>query len=213
METQSSRTWIAGLLIAVGVLVLLERLEWLGGHPSWLWGVAFLAGGAAFIAVYLNDRSQWWALFPGFGLVGLAAAALLGSSGGALLLALLGLAFALVYASNRRRWWAIIPAGSLATLALMAWLATRWPAADLGWLFFLGLAATFAALAIQPPERRQRWAVLPALGLAALSLVTLVSSRTGPVVVAVLAILAGAAMLARNGRPSLEAPRRGRRPS
>jgi len=55
--------------------------------------------------------------------------------------------------------------------------------------------------------------VLPALGLTALSLVTVVSSRTGPVGVAVLAILAGAALLSRNGRRTLDAPRRGRRPS
>lgn len=218
MKQESTRAWVAGLLIAAGVLVLLDRFGWLAGVTSWLWGLAFLAGGGVFIAVYLGNRRQWWAIFPGFGLVGLAAAVLLGSSGGALFLALLGLAFAVVYAGDRRRWWAIIPAGSLATLALMAWVTSRWPGSDAAWLFFAGLAATFLALLLQPAERRQRWAVYPAAGLAALAIVTAFTSRTGPIVVAALAILAGVALLARGGLPSAEgaarpAGRGRRRPS
>lgn len=211
MHRESTRSWVAGLLIAVGVLVLLERGGWLIGIGSWLWGLAFLAGGGLFIGIYARDRHQWWALFPGFGLAGLAAAMLLGSNGGALFLAVLGLGFALVYAADRRRWWAIIPAGSLATLALVAWTQTRWPDTNSGWLFFGGLAATFAALVLQPPERRRRWAVYPALGLAAMAILTLLSSRTGPIVVAAAAIVVGAALLLRAGLPSSgSGPRRGR---
>lgn len=208
MERDSTRSWVAGLLIAVGVLVLLDRLGWFAGAMSWLWGLAFLAGGGAFILVYRRDRRHWWALFPGFGLLGLAAAVLLGSNGGALFLALLGLAFAVVYAGDRRRWWAIIPAGTLATLALVAWVGARWPASDPAWLFFAGLAATFGALLAQPGERRQRWAVYPALGLAALAVITALTSRTGPIVVALLAIGAGAVLLTRGGLPSGARPRR-----
>ncbi|MEJ2665869.1 MAG: hypothetical protein P8Z81_02020 [Deinococcales bacterium] len=211
MERESTRSWVAGLLIAVGVLVILERAGWLVGIGSWLWGLAFLAGGGLFIGIYVRDRRRWWALFPGFALAGLAAAVLLSSNGGALFLAVLGLAFALVYAGNRQRWWAIIPAGTLATLALVAWTQTRWPGTNSGWLFFGGLAATFAALLAQPPERRQRWAVYPALGLAAVALLTLLSSRTGPIVVAAVAIVVGVALLFRAGLPSSDrGPGRGR---
>lgn len=202
MTRDTTRSWIAGLLIAAGVLVLLDRLGWFAGITSWLWALAFLAAGGVFIAVFWRDRRHWWALFPGFGLVGLAAAVLLGSSGGALFLALLGLAFAVVYAVDRRRWWAIIPAGSLATLALMAWVEVRWPGSEAAWVFFAGLAVTFAALLAQPPERRQRWAVYPAAGLALMAVLTALTSRTGPIVVGALAVLAGAVLLARGGLPA-----------
>jgi len=208
MQRETTRSWIAGLLIGVGVLVLLERLGWFAGAMSWLWALAFIAGGGVFIFVYQRDRRNWWALFPGFGLLGLAAAVLLGSNGGALFLALLGLAFAVVYAGDRRRWWAIIPAGTLATLALVAWVGGRWPGTDVGWLLFAGLAATFAALLAQPAERRRTWAIYPVVALAALAVVTALSSRTGPVVVASLAIVAGAALLVRGRVPSAGRPRR-----
>lgn len=208
MGSGSTRSWIAGLLIAAGVLVLLERLGWFAGGMGWLWSLAFLSGGGLFILVYQRDRHHWWALFPGFGLLGVAAAVLLGSNGGALILALLGLAFAVVYAGDRRRWWAIIPAGSLATLALVAWVGSRWPGSDAGWLLFAGLAVTFAALLAQPAERRQPWAVYPAVGLAVLAVLTAFTSRTGPIVVASLAIVAGVALLARGGLPRVARPRR-----
>lgn len=218
MARESTRSWIAGLLIAAGVLVLLDRLGWLAGVGSWLWGLVFLAGGGAFLLVYRADERHWWALFPGFALVGLGAVVLVGANGGALFLALLGLAFAVVYAGDRRRWWAIIPAGSLATLALMAWADARWPAADAAWLFFAGLAATFAALLVQPRERRRSWAVYPALALAVMAVLTALTSRTGPIVLAALAILAGAFLLFRGGLPAGGGPsahggRRGSRPS
>lgn len=213
MDYDRRTRWIAGLLIAAGVLALLERVGWLVGVGSWLWGLLLLVGGAAFLAVYLRDATQWWALFPGFGLAGLAAAVFTGNAGGALFLALLALAFALVYASDRRRWWAILPAGALATLSLVAWSDAVRPGTDAGWLFFLGLAATFAALLLQPPERRQGWAVYPALGLAALALLTLVTRGAGPVVIAVVLIGVGVVLLMRGGLAGPAASRRGRGPS
>lgn len=197
MDNERRNAWIAGLLIGVGVLLLLQRLGWLVGTGSWLWGLVFLAGGAAFLMVYVRDRAQWWALFPGFALVGLAAAVLMGNDGGALFLALLGLAFAVVYASDRRRWWAVIPGGALATLALVAWLDTVRPGYDAGWVFFMGLAATFAALVAQPAERRQGWALYPAAGLALLALLTLVTSSAGPALIAVVLIAVGVVLLLR----------------
>jgi len=198
MDKDRRVTWIAGLLIGVGVLNLLARAGWMVGVGGWLWGLLFLAAGGAFLWLYARDRQQWWAVFPGFGLVGLAAAVLMGNAGGVLFLALLGLAFALVYSADRRRWWAIVPAGALATLALVAWLEALRPGYDGGWVFFLGLAATFAALLLQPAERRQRWALWPALALALLSLLTLVTSQAGPTVIALVLIALGAFLVLRD---------------
>lgn len=212
MDKDRRVTWIAGLLIGVGVLNLLVRAGWMIGVGGWLWGLLFLAGGGAFLWLYARDRQQWWAVFPGFGLVGLAAAVLMGNAGGVLFLALLGLAFALVYSADRRRWWAIVPAGALATLALVAWLEAWRPGYEAGWVFFLGLAATFAALLLQPAEQRQRWAVYPALALALLALLTVFTSQAGPTVIALILIVLGAFLVLRE-RPlgRARAPRQGRR--
>jgi hypothetical protein len=198
MEKDRRVTWIAGLLIGVGVFNLLVRAGWMAGVGGWLWGLFFLAGGGVFLWFYTRDRQQWWAVFPGFGLIGLAAAVLMGNAGGALFLALLGLAFAVVYSTDRRRWWAILPAGALATLALVAWLGTVRPAYDAGWVFFLGLAATFAALLLQQGDQRQRWAAVPALALALLALLTLFTSQAGPTVIALALIALGAVLVLRD---------------
>ena len=210
MDHERRNSWIAGLLIGIGVLVLLDRAGWLVGVGGWLWGLLLLAGAGLFLAVYARDRRQWWALFPGFGLAGLAAAMVMGNAGGALFLALLGLAFALVYSSDRRRWWAILPAGALATLALVAWVDNLRPGYDAGWVFFLGLAATFAALLLQPPERRQRWAAFPALALALLALLTLFTSHAGPTVIALVLIAVGIVLVLRDRTIDRRLPPRGK---
>lgn len=204
---------VAALLIAAGALLLLDRFGWLSGVGSWLWGLLFLAGGAAFLAVAWRDRERWWALIPGFALVGLAAAVLMGAAGGPLFLALLGVAFAVVYATDHRRWWAIIPAGALATLALVAYLGVAFPRYEAGWVFFVGLAATFLALVVQPPERRQRWAVIPAIALAALALVTVMAQQAGTWIVALLLIAGGGVLLLRRPPDERRLPRRGGGPT
>ncbi len=208
MERDRRSTMVAGLLIALGVLLLLDRAGWLSGVGGWLWGLIFLGGGLAFLAVFYRDRTRWWALFPGCGLLGLSAATLMDRSGGPLFLALLGLAFALVYAGDRSRWWAVIPAGALATLALVAWIDVRAPGYDTGWVFLVGMAATFAALAFQPEPMRKRWALYPALGLAALAAITLVSSDTAPIVISIGLIGVGGYLLWRRSEGPGALPRK-----
>lgn len=125
----------------------------------------------------LARLGAWWALLPGFGLLALGAATL--SSGAAsapLFLGFLGAGFAAAYRAERRRWWAILPAGVLWTLALVAWLGETRPGSQVGWVFFLGLAATFGALFSLPGAQRQRWALYPALGTLALALLVFVVS-------------------------------------
>ncbi len=196
---------LAGLLIGIGILALLTNVGWLGVGVGWLWGFFFAAGGAAFLYFYATERSHWWALIPGFGLLALAAAVWMGDAGGPLFLAVMGVGFAAVYASDRRRWWAIIPAGTLATLALVAWFDQRQPSFDTGFLFLLGIAVTFVALFLLPEEGgKQRWAIYPALGCAALALLTFTSSAVGGVVMPVLLIGAGAYLIWRRDAGRVE---------
>lgn len=163
----------AYILIGIGVFGLLAGtgvLRLLGG----LIGGAVLAALAYF--AYVEGRrtgNTVWrvAAYP---LAGLAIATIVpGSLGGGAFLAGLGLAFALVWRENQSRWWALIPAGTLASLAAVAFFqgALGW---DLGWLFLLGLAATFYLLTrldIEP----QPWAIYPAAALAVLAILTFTS--------------------------------------
>jgi len=204
MTHDSRSQLIAGLLIAFGALVLLGNFGWLSGLRTWFWALLFLAGGGAFLYFFNSDKERWWALIPAFGLLALAGAVLMGDTGGSLFLALLGVGFAAVYANNRRRWWAIIPAGALGTLAMVAWVDRLPLGLNSGSLFFLGIAATFAALTRLPEEHRQRWALYPALACLLLAAITLLSSMVGNVIVPLLFMAVGAYLLWRRGGPGSE---------
>ena len=161
-----------GLLI-MGALFLLQSLNILSIGSGWLWSVPFALGGLVFLYVMLLGRQNWWAAIPGVTLLSLGA--LIAASeflprfadqfGGTLFLGGIGLAFLLVFLMNNEAWWALIPMGALATLAVVAGLDEA-GSFETGSIFFLGLALTFALLAILPRERRRlRWAWIPALVL------------------------------------------------
>jgi hypothetical protein len=119
----------------------------------------------------LSDRAHWWALIPGFTLLGLAA--LIGlewlfptvgdAVGGAVFLGGVGLSFWAVYLVRREHWWAVIPGGVMFTLALVAALSPVAEGPAGGGVFFLGLGLTFGLLSVVPtPQGRLKWALIPA---------------------------------------------------
>lgn len=193
---------IAGLLlIGAGVLFLLTNLGVIGSAIATLWALIFALCGVAFLRAYTMDHARWWALIPGCIFLGLGALVGLdqfglagaGAWGGALFLGAISLGFWLVYLTSPARWWAIIPGGTLLTLAAIAGLSDHWPGTDLGWLFFLGLALTFGLAYLDPSaERRRRWALYPAAGLAAMALLAIASlGATLNVIGPIALILAG----------------------
>jgi hypothetical protein len=192
---------LALLLIAFGVLALVTNLGWFAWFTGWIWPLLFLAGGGAFVALFLRDRERWWALIPGGALIAVGLASLAGAAGGLLLFLALGSGLLTVWLLDRKRWWALMPSGALFTLALVVAADAIRPAGDHGWLFFFGIAVTFALLALLPREQGgQRWALYPALGALAFAIMTLFTS-VGGVPVALLLIAVGAFLLWR--RPAL----------
>lgn len=169
-----SRLLWGGLLILAGVLFLLENLGILqlsGSFWELFVGVGLGVGGLAFLLVYAGNREHWWALIPGFTLLGVASLIVLSSLlpqvaervGGALVLGGIALAFLTVYFSDRRNWWAIIPGGVMLTLTLVVTLGELTSGWGTGALFFIGLGLTFALVALMPtPEGRMQWAWIPA---------------------------------------------------
>ncbi len=93
--------------------MLLQRFNIFSGAVDIFWGAIFLVGGAYFLYRFALDmRGEWWALIPGFALIGVGASIVLpGQWSGFSFLGFLGISFLAIYLSNRQRWWAIIPGG------------------------------------------------------------------------------------------------------
>lgn len=202
---ENDRTPWAYVLVIGGLLLLAANLGWLARVGGWLWALAFMAGGVAFLQHYRRSR-EWWALIPGFALLAIGANMLAGPWGSALFLALLGGGFAAIYATDHEKWWAIIPAGALFTLALQAWPVAR-GLTDEGWLFFLGLGLTFLLLTLLPEgQGRQKWATYPAWSLLAFAAFLFLVTGSGGAVLPLLMIIAGVYLLWR--RQGVTLPKR-----
>jgi len=177
------------LLIVLGLLFGLQSLGLVGTGTlwGWVWAFIFGAGGLVFLYWFLSDREQWWAVIPGFKLLGLGALVALGSTGlrlagelgGALFMGSIAAAFWVVYLRNRAAWWAIIPGGVLATLALVILASNLVSGEAVGGLFFLGMAATFGLVYLfANPERRMTWALIPGAILGVMGLLLLAASSS-----------------------------------
>jgi len=206
MKALASRTLWGSLLILGGILFLLDNLGYIkiGGL---VWAIILAVGGLVFVSVFLGDRQHWWALIPGIILLAVAATMAVGylfpgqaDLGGMIVLGGISLAFWVVYFVNREHWWAIIPAGVLATLAVVTGLDNILTGGiDTGGIFFLGLGATFALVAVLPtPHGQMKWAFIPAvvliiIGLFVIGAATDLLNYIWPVAL----ILAGAVILFR----------------
>jgi hypothetical protein len=183
MKLLKSRILWGVLLVAGGIALLLENIEVLriGGL---IWGVVLVIAGIIFLAVYFEDRVNWWPLVPGISLLGAGFSALLsfiapslgGFVGGSSVLGGIGLSFFLVYLVSRNNWWAIIPAGVLATLAVVSIVDAGNYNFDTGGIFFIGVGITFLLIAVLPtPVGQMKWAFIP--GLIMIVMGTLISSQ------------------------------------
>lgn len=202
------RVMLGLVLVIFGVLALLQTFfNWSPEGIGWGIFVAVLFGvvGVGFIISYLQDRTHsWWAIIPGFTLLGLALLVLFGVLNvqpeelmPAIFMGSIGASFWVIYFGDRTRWWAIIPGGVLVSLALLIAVSQQnaWGAVVL----FGGMAATFGlvALLVRPGEAPRSWAWWPAGSLAVLALI--VATTAGPLtglVWPILLIGAGLVMVA-----------------
>ena len=168
-----SRVLWGSLLILAGVVFLLQNVFNfnIGGL---FWAMLLAVAGLAFITAFINNRMHWWALIPGFTLLGVSVTVLIsnylprldGIMGGFLVLGGIGTAFAAIYLSDRRNWWAVIPAGVLFTLAIISVLDEWLGGSGISGLLFLGFGLTFALVAmLSTPQGQMRWAWYPAVVL------------------------------------------------
>ena len=161
MKKYDPRLWIGLLMVFGGVLILLENLNIISNVSGIFWGALLGLVGAFFLYLLIRDRSNWWAAFPAFTLLGLAVSSFLPNSleafEGLVFFAGISLAFIWVYATDTSRWWAIIPAGVMLTLGVIAAL-DEISGADNGGFLFLGLGLTFILVDILPGGSGRSWA-------------------------------------------------------
>ena len=170
MRWLESRILWGSLLILGGVIFLLQNLG-IFSAGSLFWATLLGLAGIFFLSIFIQNRGNWWALMPGFTLLGIAISIglkwLLPYYGevwsGAIVLAGIGLGFLAVYLVERQNWWALIPAGVMITLTVIVGLEQRLPEFVMAAIFFVGLGLTFSLIASLPnPRGDMRWAWIPA---------------------------------------------------
>lgn len=200
----SWRILVGILLVLIGALALMQTLT--GWEITGVfWGILFAVAGGAFLYVLFEDRTRWWAAIPGIILLGIGAAIILDTIApnaaewisGLLILGGISAAFFAVYALSPLNWWALIPAGVMATLALVSVLDSV-THLDNGWVFLAGMAATFTMVALLPERatgRKLSWAWYPAVALAVIALIVLVSSFNFTSVIWAVLLIGGGLLL------------------
>jgi hypothetical protein len=160
---------IGGALILFGVLFLLNNFHIVDISVGAVFAGIFVLAGLIFLIVFLLDREQWWALIPGFVLMGVGATILTGEYlrtgsvdvGGAVMLIFIALPFWIIYILKRDFWWALFPAGEMTSIAALTLVPGKYE--DLGVsIMFFGWAATFVLVYFLA---KQKWALWPTLGL------------------------------------------------
>ncbi len=158
------------VLIAAGILFMLENIGIFQVGAGLVWAMILGGAGLTSLYVFAINRDNWWALIPGCTLtaigasigLGVIAPALENIFGGAMILGGIGLSFWLVYFVNRQFWWALIPAGVLTSLAAISTLDNLFPRFDTGGLLMLGLGSTFILLGVLPGYGNSlKWAFIP----------------------------------------------------
>lgn len=175
----NSRIFWGALLILGGVLFLLQNLFGFQ-YGNLFWALVMGLAGLFFLTIFFSNRANWWTLIPGFTLLGVGlsisldtiAPSLSGTLSGPIVLGSIGASFLVIYLLNREFWWAIIPSGVLLTLAIVISLENLLSEMGFVSVFFLGLAATFASVALVPTrEGRMQWPWIPAIVLALMGVI------------------------------------------
>ena len=170
MKWLESRILWGALLIIGGVLFLLQNLN-IFEFGDLFWAALFFLAGLFFVSLYRQNRANWWALIPGFTLFGVGAQIaadrlipqIADYLGGLFVLGFAGLGFLVIYLLDRENWWAIIPGGVLLNLGVVSAIGEALPGSGTGGVFFLGLGATFALVALVPTASgSMKWAWIPA---------------------------------------------------
>ena len=216
MRRSTGSSLVGLLLICAGALFLLQNFGIANFVTGTIWALLFAVAGLVFVGVFALNRDNWWAIIPGFTLLGLGALigistlfpALAGPAASLFFIAI-GLSFWVIYFTHRENWWAVIPGGTLITLAVIVAISSGPGGNDGRWvptILFLGLAATFGLVYFLPtPQGRLKWALWPAAILAIMGLLmTAFVGELAGILWPLILIAGGVAVLLRTMRTRAE---------
>jgi hypothetical protein len=182
-QLNNKSTLWGAILIALGAFFLLQITGVFGVLSGLFWSVAFAAGGAVFLYVFLTGiHTHWWAAIPGFTLLGLAATIFydrfappfFADLGGAVFLGAMGAGFLSIFFTNRQQWWALIPGGAMLSVAGVVVVGeTGFAFLNPASVLFIGLGCTFGLLGLMSTylNTNLRWAYIPAAVLLVMGIV------------------------------------------
>lgn len=167
------------VLIALGLLFLLENAGLLPEFGLSVWAVLFGGASLLFLVVYaLNGWRSWGLLFPATILGAVALVIWLvqrGTEGaflGSIVLWAVSLPFWVAFLANRKtNWWALIPGWATAVIGLVLLGADILPGEVIGGLVLLSIGVPF--LVVYLANRENWWALIPAGILSGMGVVLL----------------------------------------
>jgi hypothetical protein len=166
--TDRSSTWpLIPAYVLLAIAGLLAIVAWNLLRDEAIATYVLVAVAVPFFAVYLRDRTQWWALIPGYVMLVVAAIVFFSETGGipdslvgTLVLVSIGLPFLIIYLRDRGQWWALIPAYTMFSVGALI------PLAELN--INENLVAAYVMFAVALPfwvvylrDREKWWALIP----------------------------------------------------
>ncbi len=158
-----------------------------------------------FLAVYLLNRANWWALIPSWVLLSIAVMIfLLGQNllrDGIVplyVLSSIGLPFLVVFLVNRDNWWALIPAYVLFSIGIMVALIDARVLDDLAIPAYVMFSIAIPFLAVYLVNRKNWWALIPGGITGVIGLGFFAGTDLAKYVIPVVLLIAGAFILYRS---------------
>jgi hypothetical protein len=181
----NARRAFAIILIAIGVLVLLQNTGIAAGETGQVVSTVVLtAAGIFFTALYFPGRRQWFWITLGFVFFSFALGNIVNFIPAldefyrqVIIFGGIGISFLSIYLHDRMQWWAMFPAGLLISISASQLVENLFPNLESSGIMVLGLGLAFLVLYLVPtPVGRLKFALLPALILLAVGVVIILGS-------------------------------------
>jgi hypothetical protein len=190
------------VLLSTALIAAVALLDFLEGDI--MGGVVLILVGLPFLAVYLRDREQWWAIIPAYIMLAIALMLLLTEwniMGDELVapfvLTSIALPFLVIYSRDREKWWSLIPAYTMLVIALMVGLIEVGVLDDLLVPAYINLAIALPFFYVYARNRQSWWALIPGGIMAVIGLAFLMSEGFVQYVLPAVLITAGVWILVR----------------
>ena len=190
------------VLLSTALIAAVALLDLLKGDI--MGALALILIGVPFLAVYLRDRAQWWAIIPAYIMLAIALMLLLTEwniMGDELvapfILTSIAIPFLVIYSRDREQWWPLIPAYGMLVNALMVGLIEGGVLDDLLIPAYVNLAIALPFFYVYARNRQSWWALIPGGIMAVIGLAFLLSEGFVQYVLPAVLIAAGVWILVR----------------